>query len=295
MIYFPKEPYDFFVTTKIISSTVPQVFNYVIDNKFRRVLRNNNQLYLMEAEYLFENDKPKISIKCLSHDNNVSDDLYKKMKWILACEIDITDFYKLLDTNIVMKSIKNLLYGMRILNGASFYEGLFEAIIEQQISKKGSMVTRKKIADKLCDYIVFEDKKYYEFPRAEIVSQLCENELIAFGLNRNKCSAIKNIANLEIRGTLTELLYKSIDDIMSELLKIKGIGIWTIQYAIIRSIGMYDYSLHNDHALLSGYRKLFGDTYFKTDEEFYKFLNRFTGYQAYASFYIIYASAFQKN
>ncbi len=290
-----KGPSNFNFTTKIISDNHPQVFEYVDNNGYRRVFRIANQLFLTEAEMLEGDQGTQISVRYLNSKHKVNNSVLKKIRWILSLDVDLTPFYLLMEKNVVMQGIKNRLFGLKLLRSASPYEALIEAVIEQQISKKASMTLRLKLASKYSEFVPYEGKQYFEFPRSEVLASSNYDDLTTLGFSKNKISAIIAISELESQGKLDDLLRTPLTHIYSELSKIKGIGNWTIQYTLIRGLGRYDIQLQNDTALTRGMDSLFGEDYFAKQEDRFSFLEQYNIYVGYASFYIIFANVFSRN
>lgn len=288
-------PFDYRLSTKVITTYFPQVYDYMEDNKYRHVFRIENKLYLIEAKFEFENKDFFVEVNCLNSECLITDYIAQKMRWILSLDVDLTPFYGLLETHPIMKEVKNKLFGMKLLRSFAPYEAIIEAIIEQQISKKASMTLRKRLAMNYCDCVLFNGTEYYEFPKPEVLALAKNEDLRALGINNNKILAIKAISELECLGKLEKILNKPAVDIFSELSKIKGIGKWTIQYSLIRGLGRYNIPLEKDTALRSGVDLLFGKSYFKTDRDLSNFLGKYKDFAGYAAFYIIYASVLYKE
>jgi DNA-3-methyladenine glycosylase II len=288
-------PFDHKLSTRVITGYLPQVFDYIDNDNYRRVFRVDDHLYLIEAKFVCDNKETQIEVDCINSECIVNDFIIQKLRWILSLDVDLVPFYSLMELHPIMKKVKNKLFGMKLLRSASPYQAIIEAIIEQQISKKASMTLRKRLAVNYCDYVIHQGLEYYEFPRPEVLLSAKHEELRSLGFTNNKISAIKAISDLEFLGKIDGLLKKPLAEIFSELGKVKGIGNWTIQYSLIRGLGRHDISLDKDAALRNGVDLLFGKKYFNTDLELSNFLNQYNEFVGYACFYIIYASAFYKN
>jgi DNA-3-methyladenine glycosylase II len=284
-------PFDYHLSTNVIRLYTPQVFNYIEENKYRRVLRKYDEPFFVEAQFTIENGRTLISVRCSETSEDVGDFATRKIAWIFDLNRDLSPFYRLMEKQPVMKSIRDQLYGMKILNSATPYEALIEAIIEQQISKKASMTLRKRLAQKYSECIFHEGKEYYEFPHSQLLAEAKTDDLRTLGITSNKINAIKSISIMENQGFLSDLFTKQVETIYSELIKVKGIGRWTIQYALLRGLGRYDIFLQRDAALRAGVIALFGEDCFKSDYELDNFLSQYEGFAGYAAFYIIYANS----
>jgi DNA-3-methyladenine glycosylase II len=288
-------PFDYKLSTKVITYYFPQLFDYMDNNKYRRVFRVNDHLKLVEAKFLCGNKETRIAVNYLNSECDVDDIIIQKIKWILSLDVDLSPFYFLMEKHPIMNVIKGKLFGLKLLRSASPYEAIIEAIIEQQISKKASITLRNRLATNYSDFVIHKGMRYYEFPKPEVLVLSNHDDLRGLGLTDNKISAIRAISELECQGQLEDLLRKPLVEIYSELNKIRGIGKWTIQYSLIRGLGRHDIPLENDMALRSGIDSLFGKNYFAAEKDWSDFLKQYNEYVGYVSFYIIYMNVFYRE
>ena len=87
------------------------------------------------------------------------------------------------------------------------------------------------------------DKKYYAYPSPQAFCSVAVEELRGCGLTQRKAEYIKEISNLIANGKLNLekfKQYESAEKIIAELDAIRGIGIWTAELTIIRSMQKWD-------------------------------------------------------
>jgi len=78
--------------------------------------------------------------------------------------------------------------------------------------------------------------------------------------SRSKAETLIRLSNLIVTGALdlNVSATQSIEVICEALLKIKGIGPWTVNYAMLRGYAHTDCSLHGDVAIRAALQKLYG-------------------------------------
>jgi DNA-3-methyladenine glycosylase II len=83
-----------------------------------------------------------------------------------------------------------------------------------------------------------DGETYYSFPTPETLSNLEKEDLRGSGLSFRKAEYVTGLSKSieENKLDLNELKTKSTSEIISELLKIRGIGVWTAELAVIRGI-----------------------------------------------------------
>lgn len=139
--------------------------------------------------------------------------------------------------------------GLRVPQSASPFEALVWAIVGQQISVVVAINIRRRLiqaADQAAPH------KLLAFPDAEAVMALNDDRLRETGLSRAKLAAIRVLC----AGVLSDALpldrwleSPDAEAISSQLLALKGIGPWTVNYALLRGFGWLDGSLHGDVAV----------------------------------------------
>lgn len=117
----------------------------------------------------------------------------------------------------------------------------------------------------------------------------CEyNELRECGLSKTKISYINNISEAVLNKTLDiDNLYKLSDEsIIEELVKIKGIGVWTAEMFLIFSLNRRNTISYLDLGIRKGIKWLYNLKEEPTKKEFEKYKKKFGNNSTLASFYL---------
>ncbi len=119
-----------------------------------------------------------------------------------------------------------------LLPHTNYYQELVESIISQQLSVKAAATILKRFR------ALFGD----EFPEpAEILATPAET-LREVGLSWQKTSYIQDLALKVMDGTIAfdNLNHLTNDEIIAELTKIKGVGVWTVHMFLMFCVGRLD-------------------------------------------------------
>jgi len=146
--------------------------------------------------------------------------------------------------------------GLRVPAAATPFEALTWAIIGQQISVAAAVSVRRKF---ILGAGLTHSSGLRCYPEAGQIADLSEDELRQFGLSAGKAGSIRALAIGVVQGALPLDDWASslpIEEMTSRLLGIKGIGPWTISYALLRGFGWLDGSLHGDVAVRNGLKTL---------------------------------------
>jgi DNA-3-methyladenine glycosylase II len=136
-----------------------------------------------------------------------------------------------------------ILKGLDPLAGrGSVYESLLRAIISQQISTSAANSIREKFLK------LFKGK----FPVPKTLMKVKDEKLRNAGLSTQKISYMKNVAEHFIKEKLDEKKFHKMSDeeVINDLVKIKGIGEWTAQMILIFTLNRPDVFAYKDLALV---------------------------------------------
>ena len=93
------------------------------------------------------------------------------------------------------------------------------------------------------------------------MARLAIEDLTSRKFSRAKAETVLRLARLVDDGALSLELPESgeVAAISQSLLAVKGIGPWTVNYALLRGYGYADCSLHGDVAIRAALQKLLGE------------------------------------
>ncbi|PLY47453.1 DNA repair protein [Janthinobacterium sp. ROICE36] len=177
---------------------------------------------------------------------------------ILGLRIDPQPFAQLAAGDPLLAPLIRLNPGLRIVQSASPFEALTWAIIGQQINLSFAISLRRT-------FILQAGRQHgsglWCYPEARDVARLSMEELTSRKFSRAKAETVLRLAHLVNDGELSLELPQSGDvaAISQALLAVKGIGPWTVNYALLRGYGYADCSLHGDVAIRAALQKLLGE------------------------------------
>ena len=177
---------------------------------------------------------------------------------ILGLRIDPQPFAQLAAADPLLAPLIRLNPGLRIVQSASPFEALTWAIIGQQINLSFAISLRRT-------FILQAGRRHgsglWCYPEARDVARLSVEDLTSRKFSRAKADTVLRLARLIDEGALSLELPPSGDvAAMSQaLLAVKGIGPWTVNYALLRGYGYADCSLHGDVAIRAALQKLLGE------------------------------------
>ncbi len=170
--------------------------------------------------------------------------------------------------------------GLRVPVTATPFEAITWAITGQQISVSAATSIRRRLIQ-AAD--VRHSGGLWCYPDAEQILRLTEDGLRPLGFSATKARTIHALATAVSGGGLpldAWLLAPDAEEIRARLREVRGIGPWTISYALLRGFGWLDGSLHGDVAVRRNLQILLGRADKLTEAETEAWLAPFSPWRA---------------
>lgn len=163
---------------------------------------------------------------------------------------------------------------------ANYYHELVDSIISQQLSVKAARAIEGR----------FKDLFGGEFPSPAQILEKDTETLRAVGLSRPKIKYIQDLASKIISGEVAfdGIAELSNDEIIAELTKVKGIGVWTVHMFLMFCMGRLDVLPSGDLGVRNGVRNLYSLDTVPTEREVELIAeaNGWHPYETVASWYV---------
>jgi DNA-3-methyladenine glycosylase II len=176
---------------------------------------------------------------------------------ILGLRIDPAMFSVFAKTDPVFGPLTLRQPGLRVVQSSSVFEALTWAVMGQQINVSFAISLRRTFI-RLAGRVHSSGLLCY--PSATDAANVPLEALTSRQFSRSKAETLLRLATLIANGELDliESDTNTIEQIAVALLAVKGIGPWTVNYAMLRGYAHADCSLHGDVAVRSAIHKLFG-------------------------------------
>lgn len=180
----------------------------------------------------------------------------------------------------VLRSLIDLYPKPEFKKHTNYYHELVDSITSQQLSVKAARTIEGR----------FKDLFGGNFPTPEAILTKDIEQLRAVGLSRQKAGYLQDLALKIIDGSVDFGNIDSLtnDEIINELTKVKGIGVWTVHMFLMFCMGRLDILPTGDLGIRNGIKKLYG--FEQTPEpheiELIAEKNNWQPYESVASWYI---------
>lgn len=123
---------------------------------------------------------------------------------------------------------------------------------------------------------------------AEAVRLLSEEELRGAGLSGNKMLSLRDLADHVLTGQLPldRLARQSDDQVIEELVRVRGIGRWTAEMFLMSQLGRLDVWPIGDLGVRNGYRLLYKLPELPTVQELDAYGDKYRPYRSVAAWYM---------
>ena len=174
---------------------------------------------------------------------------------ILGLHIDPVAFAGYVRNDPLLAPLAARHAGLRIIQSATVFEALTWAIIGQQINLPFAISLRRT-------FILEAGRRHprgmWCYPEGADVAALEVEQLTSRKFSRSKAETLLRVARLVADGDLVLDRSADIGTTCAALLAVKGIGPWTVNYALLRGFGYPDCSLEGDVAVRTALQRLLG-------------------------------------
>ncbi|MEQ9365763.1 MAG: DNA-3-methyladenine glycosylase [Leptospirales bacterium] len=213
-------------------------------------------------------------------------DLYLR-RWF-DLDRDLGSFMGLAGRDPILKPLVKKYRGYRIVGVPDLFECLVWAVIGQQINLAFAYRLKQGFVEAWGESLDFKTERHHMFPEPGRVARLRPESLRGIQFSRQKIEYTINIARAFVDGDLNQerLAAMPFPEAKLALTRIKGVGDWTANYALMRCLGRpeafprEDVGIHN--ALKARLKMDRKPTLPEVDEIFAKY----RGHEAYASLYL---------
>ena len=201
-------------------------------------------LHADRAECVVDSDGP-------AADNAIHDVLLN----MLGLRIDPAPFEQAVRDDPLFAPVVARQPGLRVIQSATVFEALTWAIIGQQINLPFAIALRRTFIGQAGRA---HSSGLWCYPEAADVARLEIEQLTSRKFSGAKAETLLRFARLVAEGTLSLDRPHDTAGVSERLLAVKGIGPWTVNYALLRGWGYADCSLHGDVAVRNAIGRLRG-------------------------------------
>lgn len=298
MLLKPREPFSFAHTLRFILSPpallngrrFPPLLDYFEEGEYRRIAEIDGQPLLYGVREERHSGAPALRVRVLAGPSTAATErsLPALVERQFSTELDLGPFYRLAESDPVLRRLTRYFRGLRIPQSASVYETLISAILEQQVNLTFAHQVKRALVETYGTSLEFDGRRYDAFPQPAALAIATPRQLRRIQISGPKARYIISISRATLDGSLDLEALRSLEpDVAHEkLLEHKGVGPWTAQYVGLRALGQLDCLPAADVGLQKAVQRFYGLRKQPSAARVEKLARGWAGWRSYATFYL---------
>ena len=203
-------------------------------------------------------------------------------------ETDLKPFYAMATKDRLLKDLIKKYHGYRIVGQPDLFESLVWAVLGQQINVQFAYTLKQRFVEKFGSKLLFNNDEYFLFPEPETVSLLTDEHLLPLQFSRQKSKYTVLIAEAFANNQISKEKLRGLSLVQAKelLMKIKGVGNWTANYALMKTFRYPDAFPLEDAGIHNAIKNLKKLDRKPTLDEVRKAFRKYKGWEAYATLYL---------
>lgn len=271
----PAQPYKFGLLLDILSRFAHPTLDYARDGAYWRALRVGEKLVLVKVEEVPSPPNPLslmargnvskldaeqcLSVSAVVNEGAVeAEAVLNALAQVLPLERDDAGFEAAARADATLWSVVEPLIGLPAWRTATLWEGVAQAIIEQQIAWVAAQKAQRWLVEWAGNCVEHDGQRYYAFPTPAQIAAATVDDLKPLKITFKRMALLIDLAQqiMDGRLDLEGLRDGSVEEAYQRLLTVKGIGHWTAAVAVGRTFG-HAHVTHNDVALQAAVNRYF--------------------------------------
>ena len=294
----PVPPYDFDLTADYATYFHGRyLWEFYESGIYRRILEIDGNLAIAAVKSIGSVEEPRLEVEIIGPhlNNNVIHQCQRQIEWILQTNVDLAAFYDMAEGDPFLKMLVKSRRGFHVPQGPSVFEGLISTILGQQISGQVARTLRTLLMENYGESLAVDGVTFFAFPAPEALVAAGIEGMRKCKISGRKSEYIIDIASKVVEREIDlEAMYNKSDaEIIETLTRLRGIGIWTAHWLLVRTLGRPDGFPHGDLALQKRLGDLINAGVRLTSEEALEYSLRWSPFRTYVTAYIF--GAIRKN
>lgn len=202
---------------------------------------------------------------------------------------DLSPFYELLRQDADFAYLADRFAGLRLMGIPDLFEALSWSILGQQINLQFASKLKRRLVERFGEAIELNGHTYHLFPIPQTIAHLEVEDLRPFQISQRKAEYIIGVARLFAEGKLSKCQLENLQDpiaVQETLTSIRGIGLWTANYAMMKSLQLPDSIPYGDSGLNAALSRLKGTDKRPSKQKVDEIFAPFAGWKAYLTRYL---------
>ncbi|HMG93501.1 MAG TPA: DNA-3-methyladenine glycosylase 2 [Chryseolinea sp.] len=280
------DEFSFDLCMKFLQRSPKELLHRCTDNSVRKFLRVDDKDVLFELSPS-KNQHLEISVLNGPVTEAQKNELIAYVREWFDLDTDLKPFYAMASKDRLLKDLIKKYHGYRIVGQPDLFESLVWAVLGQQINVQFAYTLKQKFVEKFGSKLLFDMDEYFLFPAPETVALLTDEHLLPLQFSRQKSKYTVLIAEAFANNQISKEKLRGLSLIQAKelLMKIKGVGNWTANYALMKTFRYPDAFPLEDAGIHNAIKNLKKLDRKPTLDEVRKAFKKYKGWEAYATLY----------
>jgi DNA-3-methyladenine glycosylase II len=166
--------------------------------------------------------------------------LRKTLFHILALDDDLTAFHRVARRDLLLRGVVRAFPGLRLARVPTLFEALVTAVTAQQVNLAFAGTVRSYLVQAFGAQLTVGGKTHFAFPRPASMINATESRLRKMKFSGAKARTLIGLAQAYESGELDGVERLPTPEAVERLTRLKGIGRWTAETALLRGAGRLD-------------------------------------------------------
>ncbi len=289
----PAAPFDFDLTARYRTAYRKYFGNHeYVDGEYRQVVSGNGKVALACVTSVGTVEQPKLKLSLRGEHPELMDLAARDVSWALGTDTPLSGFYALSKEDPPLDQYVQQLYGLHPTRNTSLFETIVLAITGQQIAAGVAHSIRALLVQEYGRPVALDGESYNLFPTPEALVEAGVPGLRAVKLSTRKAEYIVELASRVASGELDLEACRDLPstDADEQLLGLRGIGKWTVQWLKITAMDYPDAFPSGDLALRRFISYLYMDGAVLDESAVEEFSDRWQNHRTLVTVYLFAAA-----
>jgi DNA-3-methyladenine glycosylase II len=237
-----RAPFDFAATACFLRFTAAESVDTFADGVYRRACHFDDKLYLLSVAARGSTTDPALAVTLAPDDAAATTAAARTVAHMFSVEHDLTGWTARVARDKLMRQLEAAHRGLHLARWPTLFETLVRSIIMQQIATGVAITLTRRLVERFGAQLNVAAETFYAFPQAATLARADRSELRALGLSGTKAASIVALAQVCQSGALDAAALAQADNetIIARLTRLRGVGRWTAEWALLLHFGRAD-------------------------------------------------------
>jgi DNA-3-methyladenine glycosylase II len=282
-------PFDFDFVLRYLRIWPAAVLEKIDGGRYRRAVHIGRHKVLLSMHSVGTRARPRLMLEVCGAgiDDSVVEQAAAMVRRTFMLDVDPTPFLEAAQADPALANVAGRFRGVRPVQIIDPFEAVLWTILGQQINLAFARRLKLALIEMCASHMEVDGERFALFPLPGQVADLDPKLARERQFSRQKVEYIKAIAAAVMSGQVDFDLLRTAppQQALESLMAIKGIGRWTAEYLLIRTLGFPDAIPAADVGLRKSIGQAYGMGRTASEQEVRQLAERWRGWRGWAAFY----------